>query len=161
MTQLRDQSTMLVDTLRMTDRDLLRVLAALAGSGAKAGAEADARSAVAVANYPRVVLRLRDQLTGVWTAFLVKPRVIHEHGLTFLHGGYVHKDVRGAVLLRDAAGLPTQITVAIMACRHLTGRLHEAVATFERNLDLGQFQFADGSLLNQPASWNEAHAPVS
>jgi hypothetical protein len=49
----------------------------------------------------------------------------------------------------------------VMACRHLTGRLHEAVATFERRLDLTQFQFADGSLLNQPVMWSEAHSPVT
>ena len=158
MTQLREQSTMLVDTLRMSEKDLLRIMVSLAAGGAtKPAVEQDA-NLICVANYPRLVMRLRDQLTGVWTTFLVKPRLVHEHGLAFLHGGYVHRDVRGAILLRDSAGLPTQLSVTIASCRHLTGRLHEAVATFERRIDLNQYQFADGSVLSQPGAWCEAHA---
>jgi hypothetical protein len=154
MAQLREPTTALMDTLRMSEKELLRVLAQLADA-VTPRKEADVKSA-AVLNYPRALVRLRDQVSGAWTTYLVKPRLIHEHGLAFLHGSYVHKDVRGAILLRDASGRPTQISVNVVACRHLVGRLHEVVATFERQLILDQFQLADGTLLSQPGTWCEA-----
>lgn len=160
MPEVREPTNLVMDTLRMSERDLLRVLGQLAGAATDSPRGAE-NSCTVVANYPRAVMRLRDQTTGAWTTYLVKPRTIHEHGMTFLHGSYVHRGVRSDVLLRDATGQAAQLGGTVAMCRHVCGRIHEVVTTFERPIDLRSFKFADGSTLSKPAMWHDAQVQSS
>jgi hypothetical protein len=155
MTQVREPSSLLVDTLRMSERELLRMLGQLAGGTGDAARNIE-HTCTVVMNYPRAVMRLRDRTMGAWNTYVVKPRAVHEHAMTFLHGSYVHRGVRSDVLLRDAHGRPVQLGGTVVMCRHVCGRVHEVVTTFDNPIDLRSFRFSDGSALSQPALWHDA-----
>jgi len=127
-------SNAIIDTLRIPDRDLLRVLAFLSAKDGGSLKEA-------IANLPRMLVRICHQ-TGNCNTYLVKPRDIHRHGICFLHGAFVHTGAQCSVLLRTREGDPTQLAARVIRCRHVVGRIHEIVATFETAIEMKEFQFA-------------------
>ena len=144
MTYTRDQpATTIVDTLRMTDKDLQRVLAMLPMSS-----ETSSRGGVSrmlLANLPRMLARIQARDTGGWITHVIKPREVHGQGMRFLFGAFVHEGVRCAVLLRDQDGKPVQLAGQVHTCRHLHGRIHEISAIFDRPISPENYQYPDGS----------------
>jgi hypothetical protein len=147
MTVSRQQITQIIDTLRMSDRDLGRVLsspgepATLANASVSRTREPQASAAA----LPRMPVRLRRHESGPWIVYLVRPRHVNRHAITFLHGGFVHRGVQCDLLLRDRSGKAVQLLAAIASCRHVHGRVHEVTAMFAFPIDVDQFQFPDGS----------------
>lgn len=135
-----------IDTLRMTDRELVSLMArAQQGHDREAATSAGGRSAASDVrdNWPRLIVRVCHQ-RGQCTAYLVKPRDIHEHGLVALHGSYVHEGAACSVILRNKAGQPEQIPATILRCRHIAGRVHELVAVFNLPLRPDDYCLTDG-----------------
>lgn len=134
----------IVDTLRMTDKDLQRVLSLL-----PPGMEASDRSTLTarggMVNLPRMVARLQCREGGGWITHLIKPREIHPHGVRFYFGQFIHQQVRCSLLLRDRHGQPVQLAAVVTSCRHLNGRVHEVTARFDRPIAREDYQYPDGT----------------
>jgi hypothetical protein len=142
MSATLDQSNVIVDSLRLNDRELAAVLAR-----SNDGAESPQQGALGRnEDLPRTLVRICHE-RGNCTTFLVKPRRVHDHGMIFLHGSYVHKGALCAVLVRTAEGAPAQIPAAVFRCRHLSGRVHEVTAVFDAPVRLRDFRCADGTPL--------------
>lgn len=147
MRETTEQPLVIVDTLRSPDRDLLDVLAKLAAKDAEAGGSAASlrrKTSGTVLDLPRMLIRVCHQL-GHCHTYLIKPRDIHSNGIVFLHGSYVHDGAKCALYLRSHDGKPAQIAATILRCRHVSGRVHELVAVFDRAIQLHEYSFADGS----------------
>lgn len=149
MRQTPDQSAVVIDALRLNDRELSAIMARATEREGDA-AQAVRRNGGGRDDLPRMLVRICHQ-RGNCTTYLVKPRDVHEHGMVFLHGSYVHEGAACFALLRDRAGRPTQLPATIFRCRHIFGRVHELVAVFDRPICTEEYQFADGTLL-PPAS---------
>jgi hypothetical protein len=139
----------IVDTLRLSDRDLLRMVKihlkpAAGGSPVAAANETPPIDPNLMAALPRMLMRMHDGVAHRWTTFLVKPCDIHSNGVVCLHGAFVHNGAKCAVLLRTTGGSPVQIPATVLHCHHLTGRLHQLVATFDEPVRLAHFCLADG-----------------
>lgn len=139
---LHEPSAVIVDSLRLSDRELSTVLAKVIE---RAGVESDVPETVQC-DWPRMLVHI-CHVKGQCTTFLVKPRDVHAQGMVFLHGSFVHQGASCAALVRHADGTPTQLPATISDCRHLTGRVHEVTATFDEPIDPREYVCADGSPL--------------
>lgn len=157
----------IVDTLRMNDRELAKLVieprppAARAADPSSAGAAAAAGAGslqgvpidpCLMTCLPRMLLRLQDRASGQWTTFLIKPCDIHENGLVFLHGAFVYKGAKCVLLARGADVRPVQIPASILHCTHLTGRVHQLVAVFDQPIRLEDHLFSDGASIVEALS---------
>ena len=142
----------IVDTLRLSDRELLRLAAARATpiDHSDAAERADPLSPLPpAANLPRLLMRIQDPTCNQWTTYLVKPCDIHPHGLVALHGAFVYDGVRCAVLLRHRNGQPAQLPATVLRCCNVAGRVYQLVATFEAAISLDEYIFADGAAIHE------------
>lgn len=153
---MQDNSNVIVDTLRVPERDLYRVLVFLAArdksqqTQPKMPAGAGKPTPLCVPNFARMLVRICHQADNC-TTYLVKPRDVHRNGIIFLHGAFVHNGARCAVLLRTRNGKPVQLDAGIVSCRHVTGRIHELVAKFDAPIRMDDYQIAGGSPLTSDA----------
>jgi hypothetical protein len=144
-------SRAIVDTLRLSDRELLRLAVARATpiDQLDATERADRLSPLPpAANLPRMLMRIQDPTCNQWTTYLVKPCDFHDHGLVVLHGAFVYEGVRCALLLRHRNGQPAQLPATVLRCCNVGGRVYQLVATFEAAISLDEYIFADGASIN-------------
>jgi len=150
MTNNREQTNVIVDSLRMSERDLMRLLAQIvAREGGSARVEASnaqraelERAITESAGLPRTLVRICHP-RGNCTTYLVKPRDIHTDGFVFLHGAFVHIGAECSMLVRACDARPTQLSAKVIACRHVTGRIHEIVARFDQPVRLEDYVWCD------------------
>ena len=155
MTTLRDQANGIVDSLRMSERDLMRLLAQLvaresADSQSPARQAAVERSITDSSGLPRTLARICHP-RGNCTTYLVKPRDIHADGIVFLHGAFVHTGAECSFLVRTRTGQPTQLASSVLSCRHVTGRIHEIAAKFDQPVRLEDYMFFDRAPMAEAA----------
>jgi hypothetical protein len=153
------QSANVVDALRLNDRELAAITARLPDRESDAPGKVRRNSGTGRDDLPRMLVRICHQ-RGACTTYLVKPRDVHEHGIVFLHGSYVHDGAVCFVILRDREGRPTQLSATVFRCRHISGRVHELVAVFDRPIRVDEYQFADGAPLPARGSGHESTASV-
>ena len=148
MTNNREQANVIVDSLRMSERDLMRLLAQIvARDGARTetnnARRADLERAITESTgLPRTLVRICHP-RGNCTTYLVKPRDIHTDGFVFLHGAFVHLGAECSMLVRARAGQPTQLSAKVIDCRHVSGRVHEVVASFDQPIRLEDYMLGD------------------
>ncbi len=151
MNATREPTKVIVDCLRMNDRELAPMLVALARldrtgvPGRTPVTNVAIPSERSTSNLPRVLVHLCQPDSTGCTTYLVKPRDLHEEGISFLHGAFVHNNARCTLLLRTANSEPTQIPARVINCRHVAGRIHELVAIFDQPVKLDEFQYPDGT----------------
>jgi len=157
VTGMRDNSNVIVDTLRIADRELHRVLVFLAmrdkslQAMPKSSAGGGKPAPLAVPNHPRMLVRICHQADNC-TTYLVKPREMQSSGISFLHGAFVHNGARCAVLLRTSKGKPVQLDAGVINCSHVTGRIHEIAVKFDAPIRMDDYQFASGPPVMHDAS---------
>lgn len=153
MSAAHEPSNTILDNIRLPDRELLAILNTLSAADRakhKPNTNGDAphrNGHSAVRNLPRLLMHICQNESSNCLTYLVKPRDIHSEGVVFLHGAFVHAKAHCAMLLRTRDGRPTQVSAKIMNCRHVSGRIHELVAVFDRPIKIEEFMFADGTTL--------------
>ena len=156
---MRDSPKPIVDTIRMSDRDLLRLLAAVDAQHAGGhGGAGHAGILKAPVNLPRVLVQVTDAGTHASHIFLVKLRNIHEHGLVFIHGAFIYENSRCNVLLRSTDSKPVQLHATVVRCNYIAGRLYEVAAAFKQPISLQSYCFADGAPLVAALRADDEHA---
>ena len=142
-----DQRHTIIDTLRLSDRELAEAVSRSAAASGDGQPQSMRRSpAGAGVDLPRTLVRICQQ-RGNCVTYLIKPRDLHANGIVFLHGSFVHEGAKCAVLLRLSDGTPTQLAATVLRCRHVGGHIHELVAVFDRAIAVKDYAFADGSPL--------------
>ena len=159
MRELTGQTTTVIDALRLNDRELAAIMARDAQRVADNATSAK-RPGMVRDDLPRMIVRICHQ-RGNCTTYLVKPRDIHEHGMIFLHGSFVHEGAACFAILRDGAGRPTQIPATAFRCRHISGRVHELVAVFDRPIHRANYLYTDGTPVSAVSAENPLPATES
>jgi len=86
------------------------------------------------------------QPDGSENRFLVKGRNVSDHGLSFLHGAFVHTDTRCNVTFTKADGECVQLETVVKHCRYLTDGVHEVGAMFKHAFPMRDFIESDDTV---------------
>ncbi|HWB20318.1 MAG TPA: hypothetical protein VG711_08475 [Phycisphaerales bacterium] len=129
----------LLDTIRLPDHVLSRMLADLAAASPVFDHELPLRSHD-YASLPRMVIRIHSPATGDWLSYLIRPHSLHPNGAAFLLGTFLYPSVRCGLLLRRDDGNATQVFGAVRACQHAAGRIHDIRIQFDVTLNLRDYQ---------------------
>lgn len=147
------QATNIIDALRLNDRELAALMARSFDREADTASSVRRSNRYGIDDLPRMLVHICHQ-RGQCTTYLVKPRDIHNHGVVFLHGSFVHEGATCFIILRDRSGRPTQLSATVFRCRHISGRVHEVVTVFDKPICVDEYSFPDGTRLpaGEPAS---------
>ncbi|RMH30505.1 MAG: response regulator [Planctomycetota bacterium] len=129
-----------IDTLRLSDAQLLELLDSLDHSGpSPENADRPNRRSGSDIRLPFRHARLHltiDHPGGGQSPFVVAGRNLTPRGLGFLHGNFLHTGTMGKVNLPQTVGGFLPIRCTVIWCRHLRDHIHEAAIRFERPIDL-------------------------
>ncbi len=124
-----------IDSVKLKDPELLRVLDRLDQNEAEEGERAERRAD------PRIRYRIRHLVvhinqSGSVVAFLVPSRNISRRGIAFLHRQMLHVDTpcRVAVVLPEGEWL--SVSARVVRCQHVEGMLHEIGLQFDKPIQL-------------------------
>jgi hypothetical protein len=127
-----------IDSLRMSDRELLALLAQMDSRTKKT--EEDSRSE------PRSTLRVNTRVpivleypSGQIVTHLVVTRNISRTGLAFLDGMFCYPGSPCRVVLTTTNGERLEVPGRVIRCGLVGGRVHEAAVLFDEPIDPAQF----------------------
>jgi len=135
------------DTLRMSQKDIQRLVEDLERGSSQEGAGTHRQSRRWKMRPQRVIVTLVGQ-TGQRLNLLVIPRNLSQGGMGFICGNYLHIDSQCFITFRTLGGKGTVVPATVRRCRHVEGRLHEIGVEFAERIDPRNFMIdTDGQLL--------------
>ena len=127
-----------VRSLRLSDDELKALLDDL--DGAEGPDSPDRRNA------PRYrfrdyhcVFRLKQPGDASTTPFLAATRNLSVHGMSLIHGGFVHTGSRCVVQLISIHGSWENVSGVVVECRHFQDSIHEVRIVFDNGIDPGMY----------------------
>jgi CheY-like chemotaxis protein/HPt (histidine-containing phosphotransfer) domain-containing protein len=137
--RLPDHDCELIDALRLSQQDQELILREMnAAPAATGGREKRKSRRLPYKGVTGLIMRVTHP-GGTTVRFLVKPRNISTHGLSVLHGGFIHPETRCAIPLRDLMGNAVRMDGRVVSCRLVRGRVHEVGVQFDRAIPLEQY----------------------
>ena len=127
-------------TIRLTDTKIKAILDSLdAEADGQLGATA-LRGAVRYSyRADMIVVCLRQPASTELAAFHVATRDISATGISFLHGGFVHRTSRSVVMLVTRECEWHEVQGHVIECRYVTHNVHEVRVEFEKEIDVALF----------------------
>lgn len=123
----------LVRTLRLDDERIAAILEKL-DTGPEHG-DAGRRALRYRYRVKGLVIHMQQPGFSTPVPFLVPTRNISASGLSFLHGGFVHKGTRCLVQLITTYGTWANVTASVVRCRFLEGNVHEVAIKFDQEVN--------------------------
>ncbi len=96
--------------------------------------------------------------SGGQSCFLVFGRNLSRHGMSVLHGGYVHPSSKCSVILRDSEGHPLVCSGIVRHCELISGYCHQLGIWFPQPLDVKRF-VSSGESTDNAAGQDNAPLP--
>jgi hypothetical protein len=143
-------TTMVLDSLRLNDRQAQAILQQMNQAAQDSSAEVRENRRIATEGNATVVVELLG-FGNSPTAFLVRPRNISTGGIGFIHGAFVYNGTPCAVTMRALDGRTVRLLGKTVRCRHIAGRVHEVGVALEQPIVLSEFVSPNGVSDSQDA----------
>lgn len=122
------------DTLRMSPKDIQRLVEDLERRGSQEVAGTHRQSRRWKMRSQRVIVTLVGQM-GQRLNILVIPRNLSQGGMGFICGNYLHIGSSCFVTFRSLGGKGVVVQASVRRCKHVEGRLHEIGVEFGEQID--------------------------
>jgi hypothetical protein len=106
-----------------------------------------------------LVVRVQ-QPGGTRALFSVTPRDMSLSGIGFFHASYIHPGTQCIMMMRTLKGQGVSIPGTVVRCRHVSGRIHEVGALFEKEIDVEAFVVPDSKRAKLEAERANQDKPV-
>ncbi len=150
---------MTVAGLRISDGEQHRILSELENANTPITPTNERRASSRQALPPQLVVKALVQQPGGSThKFRVRARNLNNHGISLLHGGFLHLGSSCTVEILDGSMPLIKIPATVVRCRYLRQTVHEVGLKFEKPIDAQGVitgQLAD----HQPPAPEEAKLP--
>lgn len=123
----------LVRTLRIDEERIAALLEKLDAGPEYAGA--DRRNPRFRYRIKGLVVHMQQPGFAAPVPYVVPSRNLSSTGMSFLHGGFVHKGTRCLVQLITSYGTWTNVMAAVVRCRYLEGNVHEVGVRFDQEVN--------------------------
>lgn len=135
MTEPRHTTERSLDTLRISEREALALLAQM-DQQTESVDQAERRGGDR--RTYRQVVEMVAQIVhpgGGTQNYLVRARNLSATGLGFLHGSFLHNHTGVILLMRTLAGQTVRVPGKVVRCRFLSGKVHEIGVRFAKPID--------------------------
>ncbi|MGP1346772.1 MAG: response regulator [Phycisphaerales bacterium] len=133
-----DRSDQVFNTLRLSSRDIQRVLEDLERRSLNDQAGIHRESRRWIMRTQRVIVTVVREMNQRMH-FVVAPRNLSRGGMAFLSGNYLHVGSKCFVTLRSFRGKGMVVPATVRRCQHLAGRLHDVGVEFDDRVDPQNF----------------------
>lgn len=128
-----------IDTLRISDRDWMELLAAIESQNAapRASEKRSSRSP-RYRSLSSFVVRLQHP-GGTQGAYKVRSRNLSPEGMAFIHGSFIYPKSPVTAILSNKEGQLVSVEGKIARCSHVTGKFHEIGVRFDQPIFIEDF----------------------